>query len=73
MTLDPRIVHALEQLTGLTREVAKNVAAYKRQLIEEGMTETEAWVLAQKYETQLMGSAFEDTAEFVKDIEEGEE
>lgn len=67
--MDPRIVHALEQLTGLTGDVAKSVAIYKRQLIEEGMSEAEAWALAQKLEVRLLGPAFDDTEEFIKDVE----
>jgi len=70
MTPDPRTVHILEQLTGLTGDVAKAVETYRRQLVEEGMPEPEAWALAQKLEERLLGPAFDETAETIKDTED---
>lgn len=73
MATDPRITHALDQLSGLTGDVSRAVATYKRQLIDEGMSEAEAWALAQKLEERLLGDAFDAAEEIVKKRTGGEE
>ena len=67
MALDPKTIHMLDQITGLTGEVAQQVAAYKKKLIAEGMTEVEAWALAQRLEERLMGPVFDDAEDLLKD------
>ena len=59
MALDPKTAHLLDQLSGLTGEVAKQVASYKRKLMDEGMDEDEAWTLAQRLEERLLGEPFD--------------
>lgn len=59
MTLDRAL---LENVEATTRQVAKLVATYRRQLDDEGLPPDEAWAMARRLEERLLGPVFE-TAE----------
>lgn len=70
MTLDPREIHLLEQFTGTSREISSILAGYKKSLIENGFSETEAWVLVQRMEERLMGPLLTNAEQVLKEIGE---
>lgn len=57
--LDPRAVHALDQFTGLVREMANVLTAYRKELIVGGMGDAEAWALVQRLEERLWSEGLE--------------
>lgn len=65
--VDPRLRHALEQLTGLTGDVAEVLGAYKRQLAAAGIAGDEAFRLMQALEARLLGPAFDKAEDIARD------
>jgi hypothetical protein len=73
VSLSPRTIHLFEQFGGTLREVAQLVGAYKRDLIEAGLNEREAWVLTQKLELKLMGPVLDDTESLLREFDQTKE
>ena len=59
MPTDPRLIHAMEQLVPLLREVAGTLAAYYIALTEQGYPPELAHGLVLKLEERLLGRIVE--------------
>lgn len=53
MTIEPKVTHAFDQLTGVARESGQVVAAYYRALKESGLTSDVSMTLARDFQMLL--------------------
>jgi len=58
-----RLIHLLEQMTGGTREVAKVLGGYRKELVEQGFPEHEIAELIYRMEERLLGDLVDPKGE----------